>query len=80
MSEFKAKCLGLLDEIGEHGGRITVTKRGRPLATVGPARKPAWKSPEGVLEGKIEIPDGLLERDMSHLWDAVREAEGKRRR
>ena len=27
-TEFKAKCLALLDEIEEHGGTITVTKRG----------------------------------------------------
>jgi prevent-host-death family protein len=38
-TEFKAKCLALLDEIDEKGGTMTVTKRGRPVATVGPAPK-----------------------------------------
>lgn len=34
-TEFKAKCLALLEEIGEHGGSLTACKRGKPLATVG---------------------------------------------
>ena len=51
-TEFKAKCLALLDEIDEHGGTITVTKRGRPVATVSAAKKPKWKSPAGILAGQ----------------------------
>src|SRR5437763_1144889 len=35
-AEFKAKCLALLREIEEHGGSITVTKRGRPVAKASP--------------------------------------------
>lgn len=31
-SEFKAHCLGLIDEVGRTGTRITITKRGRPVA------------------------------------------------
>ena len=37
-TEFKAKCLALLDEIDHQGGTVTVTKRGRPMAMVGPVR------------------------------------------
>lgn len=48
VTEFKAKCLALLDDVGERGGTITITKRGRPLARVGPPGRPAWKSPEGA--------------------------------
>ena len=54
-TEFKAKCLALLDEVEEQGGTITVTKRGRPVATISPAKKPAWKSPAGILAGKLKI-------------------------
>jgi prevent-host-death family protein len=43
VTEFKAKCLALLEDVSQRGGSITVTKRGRPLATVGPAQQPAWK-------------------------------------
>ena len=31
-SEFKAKCLGLMDEVNENGGEIVITKNGKPVA------------------------------------------------
>jgi prevent-host-death family protein len=40
-TEFKAKCLALLDEIEQRGGPITITRRGRPVAVLGPAKKKA---------------------------------------
>ena len=33
-SEFKAKCLALLDEVAEKGQPLVVTKRGKPVARV----------------------------------------------
>ena len=78
VTEFKAKCLALLDGIGEHGGTITITKRGRPLARVGPVPRPAWKSPEGAWAGKVTIPDDLLEADTSGLWEVLRQRKGAR--
>ena len=71
VTEFKAKCLALLDSIRQGGPSITVTKRGRPIATVGPARIAPWKSPEGILEGQVLIEDEILERDTSSLWDVA---------
>jgi prevent-host-death family protein len=69
-TEFKAKCLALLDEIDDHGGTITVTKRGRPVATVSPAKKPPFKSPAGILAGKLKITGDIV--DTTELWDALR--------
>ena len=31
-SEFKAKCLRLMDEVAEDGGEIVITKNGKPVA------------------------------------------------
>lgn len=31
-SEFKAKCLAILEDVGEGGGDVTVTKQGRVVA------------------------------------------------
>ena len=73
-TEFKAKCLALLDEVDRSGGTITVTKRGRPVATLGPAPKRGRKSPEGILAGKVHIPDEVLMADYSDLWECVRGA------
>lgn len=31
-SEFKAKCLGIIDEVHDSGGRVVITKRGKRVA------------------------------------------------
>ena len=72
VTEFKAKCLALLDDISRHGGTITIVKRGRPLATVGPAKQGSAKSLEGILAGKITLPDdSVFFDDSSDMWDCV---------
>jgi prevent-host-death family protein len=80
VTEFKAKCLALLDGVGERGETIIITRRGRPLASVGPVSQTAWKSPEGAWAGKVTIADDLLEleADTSGLWEAVPEPAGER--
>jgi prevent-host-death family protein len=80
-TEFKSKCLALLDEIEEQGGTITVTKRGRPVATLGPvlktgpAPKKKWKSPIGILEGKVKILGDIVNFETTDLWEALRKDE-----
>jgi antitoxin (DNA-binding transcriptional repressor) of toxin-antitoxin stability system len=71
VSEFKAKCLALLDEIGQQGGTITVTKRGRPLATVGRAKRAPWKSPAGIWAGKVKIVGDIVHAPSPEIWDAL---------
>jgi prevent-host-death family protein len=78
VTEFKAKCLSLLEDVGERGETITITKRGRPLATVGPARSTAWKSPEGAWAGKVTIGGDLLKTDIGRLWEVSRRNPGAR--
>ena len=34
--EFKAKCLGLIDEVNETGQEVVITKRGEPKAKLVP--------------------------------------------
>ena len=41
-SEFKAKCLRLMDEVAETGEEIVITKRGRPVARL----RPLWRTRE----------------------------------
>jgi prevent-host-death family protein len=71
-TEFKAKCLSLLDEVEQGGATITVTKRGRPVAVLGPTPKKPWKSPANSWAGKLEIVGEIVNTDTSDLWDAVR--------
>jgi prevent-host-death family protein len=72
-TEFKAHCLALLDEVNEQGGTITVTKRGKPVATVGPAKREKWKSPAGIFAGKMKIVGDIINFDMG--WDLDHEAD-----
>ncbi|MGH2427464.1 MAG: type II toxin-antitoxin system Phd/YefM family antitoxin [Candidatus Limnocylindria bacterium] len=66
ISRFKAECLGLLEEIAQTGEELVVTKRGRPLARVRPARR----SPS--LRGSVEylVPDDELIEPVGQPWDA----------
>lgn len=73
MTEFKAKCLGLIDEISQTGDSITITKRGRPVATVGPVRKRSLVSTEGAWAGAVRIPDDDLTADRSDRWNVLRQ-------
>ena len=38
-SEFKAKCLKLMDEVAETGEEIIITKNGQPVSRLAPYRK-----------------------------------------
>ncbi|HTA71846.1 MAG TPA: type II toxin-antitoxin system Phd/YefM family antitoxin [Bryobacteraceae bacterium] len=70
-SELKAKCLALLDEVDNSGHAITVTKRGRPVATLQPVKKRSWKSPKGAWIGKVKIVGDIVEFDTARFWDAL---------
>lgn len=73
-TEFKAKCLSLIDEVAKTGGTVTVTKRGQPMATLTPVVKKR-KSSRDAWKGKLNIPDEVLMADYSDLYDCVREKE-----
>ncbi len=70
-TEFKTKCLALLDEVEREGVSITVTKRGKPLATLQPFRKKPRPLTEGLWMGKVHFPDDRLTSDTAELWDIV---------
>ena len=38
-SEFKAKCLKLMDEVAQTGDEIIITKNGQPIAKLAPYRE-----------------------------------------
>lgn len=65
-SEFKAKCLKILDQLGPQG--ITVTKRGRPVARVTPLPKKTGKDFYGCMAGKIAIKGDIL--STGRKWNA----------
>ncbi len=67
-SEFKAKCLALMDEVKDSGEEIIVTKNGKPVSKLVPVRaKP--KSLYGLHEGMWTLMDDLIE-PVDEKWDA----------
>lgn len=53
-ADFKAKCLELMDTVERTGRSVVVTKRGRPVAMLGPVRT-TRRSALGFMKGRIEI-------------------------
>jgi prevent-host-death family protein len=73
-TEFKAKCLGLIDEIESTRETITVTKRGRPVAVIAPAKRKPFPRSMGLLAGKAKIKGDIV--NTSHLWEHFGKGQG----
>ena len=58
-SEFKAKCLRLMDEVAESGKEIVITKNGRPVSRLAPYRT-APASQFGIDRGRIGIRGDIV--------------------
>lgn len=67
-SEFKAKCLRLMDEVANTGQPLIVTKSGRPVARL----VPYFDRPEslwGLHAELVEIRDDLV-APVGDAWEA----------
>ncbi len=58
-SEFKAKCLKLMDEVARTGEPLVITKNGEPIAQLSPLTKRP-KSLWGAHKGLIEIKGDII--------------------
>ncbi|MGM4911259.1 type II toxin-antitoxin system prevent-host-death family antitoxin [Rhizobiales bacterium] len=73
-AEFKAKCLNLIDQMRNDDESIVITKRGKPVAVLSPAREPSGrKSIIGAMKGSVSrYDDPLSPVAEPEDWDAVR--------
>lgn len=69
-SEFKARCLACLREVEQSGEPITITRRGRPVAVLGPARHGVPTSPRNTWARRGRIVGDIVNGDTSALWEA----------
>ena len=67
-SEFKAKCLKLMNEVAESGAEYVITKNGRPVSRLVPYRKKP-KSLFGIDRGRLEIL-GDIDEPLDVEWEA----------
>lgn len=65
-TQFKARCLAVLDDVADGAGPVTVTKHGRPVARVVPVQGPA------DLHGSVTflVDDEDLVHEPHEAWDA----------
>lgn len=70
-SEFKAKCLAILDDVERTGEPITILKRGRPVARLVPPARGEGKYPQDALKGTVKILGDILEPVLpAEMWEA----------
>jgi prevent-host-death family protein len=66
--EFKAKCLGIIDEVAQNREEVIITKRGRPLAKLVPLDA---ETPElfGRMKASATIHGNII-ADTDESWEA----------
>jgi len=69
-SEFKAKCLACLGEVEQSGEIITITRRGRPVAVLGPAKRRILKSPRNSWAQNAQILGDIVSPPAS--WEVAK--------
>jgi prevent-host-death family protein len=55
ISEFKAKCLGLIEQVDKTRQPLRITRYGRPIAEVVPSGPDRKRKFLGDMEGTVEI-------------------------
>ncbi len=72
-SEFKAKCLAILDEVAQTGESVTILKRGEPIARLIPPLPAQSVYPQHNLQGSGAIVGDIIEPPLPpEAWDAER--------
>jgi prevent-host-death family protein len=69
-SEFKAKCLTLMDEVARTGTALIITKNGKPVAELVPHRSRA-RNIRGVLKEELFITGDIV-GPIDVEWDALK--------
>jgi prevent-host-death family protein len=69
-SEFKAKCLALMDEVARTGDRVVITKNGKPVAELVPHES---TRPQlfGLLKDELFITGDIIS-PVDVEWDAMK--------
>ena len=80
ISEFKAKCLAVVDQVDRMGEPVTILKRGRAVARVVPAAS-GERYPQDSLAGSVEIVGDVVAPALpEQMWDALQAPRRRKRR
>ena len=69
-SEFKAKCLALMDEVARTGTAVVITKNGKPVAELVPhqSRNPNLR---GILKDELFVTGDIVS-PIDVEWDVLK--------
>ena len=71
-SEFKARCLAILDQVCATGERLVILKRGRPVAELGPVTRDRSRYPQSELRGTVTFVGDILEPALpAEHWESL---------
>lgn len=70
-SEFKAKCLALMDDVARSGKEIVITKNGRPVARLVPVLRARERDPFGMHKESLKITGDIM-APIDVEWDAMK--------
>lgn len=70
-SEFKARCLRVLDDVQETRCEVVITKRGKPVARLSPIG-PARGSLRGAWKGMVKVRGDIVRVDWSSDFETLR--------
>jgi prevent-host-death family protein len=74
ISEFKAKCLRMVEDVRRTGEPLEITKRGKPMAVINPPSIDTIDWEPGEFRDQISIV-GDIECDLADLgveWEAMK--------
>ena len=76
-TEFKAKCLALLEDVKRTGRGLTILKHGKPVARVLPPVTGEADHPQDLLGGSVEILGDVVSPPLpAGAWEA--ESSGRK--
>lgn len=72
VSELKAHCLRLVEEVARQGHELVVTKRGKPIARLVPMSAPDAESTLARLRGTLVGGERVEDFDTDLVWESAR--------
>ena len=69
VSEFKATCLAVLEDVKKHKKRVLITKRGKPIAEIVPYEGTQTRIP---LKDTVQFVGDIISPVAEKEWEASR--------
>ena len=72
-SDFKARCLAILDRVQTTGESVVILKRGRPVAELVPVSTAETKYPQSKLRGTVTFVGDVIGPALpEEAWESLR--------